>query len=299
MSLWGIDSTGESAGDVRPLFLHQDMIRHRYSPNKCYANMSGWTYLHQNGTKELLVAVPGLSNALGNASIVGLEWGNNNFYGASTETVVVVYNEALTVVGHPTLVVTGSTTGAITATHTATNTKQLVFTFTVPDGVNQTFTVAAQSIGLNGGTINDADGDLATSSVVITAPVAAAIYPMVTETITMDNPVSVVFPAATFVQGAAQTVTLNYASAVTVAGGTPTVSVAFSGAGGAVTASYASGTGTTALVFNFTVPSATGNITFATQTISGTGTLKDANGSTVNKVISAGIASAAGSKSVA
>ncbi|MDD4242814.1 MAG: hypothetical protein PHG08_00745 [Bacilli bacterium] len=303
MALWGaVDGTED-----RPKWLAADTISGFYDLNKVWADEKGWNVTRPDGSEELLVAIGGLATKLGTASIVGLEWGSGNFYGAGEQTVIVAYNEKITVaVSHPTLVVTGSVSGSITATHSSTSSNRLIFTFTIPDGVEEELSIGAQSITLAGGsTITDTNGTADDASVVISAGVAAGLYPSLVKAISLDNPVSATWSTGTFVQGDTnRTLTLVYEAPVTVgASGTAnTIATLWSGTGGPAgpDATYASGSGTVSLVFNLAaIPSEAGTLSIATQTIGGTKTLKDANGTTVNKVISSTIATATGTKVVA
>ena len=172
--LWG---TGIDGDESRPKWLYPDQIKHHYDPNMTWADMKGWNVTHESGNDELIVAVPGLSNSLAEASIAALEWGDGVYVRAGTQTVVVVYNEQIVPTAHPTLIVTASISGAVTATHTSTSKNRLTFTFTIPNAAN-VLSIGAQSIA---GVINDYDGNLATSSLVISSDVAAAIFDTATK----------------------------------------------------------------------------------------------------------------------
>jgi hypothetical protein len=169
MALWSI---GGTTGEDRPKWLYPDQIKHHYDPNMTWADMKGWNVTHESGNDELIVAVPGLSNSLLSASIVALEWGDGTYLRAGTQTVVVVYNEQIVPTAHPTLIVTASISGDVTATHTSTSKNKLTFTFTIPNAAN-VLSIGAQNII---GVINDGDGNLATSSLVISSDVALAIF---------------------------------------------------------------------------------------------------------------------------
>jgi hypothetical protein len=304
MASWG---TGIAGDESRPKFLTSDSIKGFYDINKVWADMKGWNATRLDSQDELLVAIPGLSNSLGGATIAALEFGDGNYFGAATQNIIVAFNEQVTVsaLSQLTLVVTGSVSGAITATHASTSKNRLKFGFTIPDGVSQTLTVSAQTIGAGTATVVDADGDGATSSRVISAGVAAALYPATTKTISLDNPVSLSFDAGTFVKTeATHTLTLVYDSAVTVgaSGSANTIATLWSGTTGPTgpVATYASGSGSATLVFNIAaIPNEAGTLSVATQTVGGTKTLKDVNSTTVNEVISAGICTTTGTKIVA
>ena len=299
MPLWGNSTADES----KPKYLHAGNIHHHYDPNKCYATMRGWEIVDENDIPELLVAIPGLSDSLVGANISAVEWGDGNYYSANTQTVVVVYNEQVVVTGHPTLVVTGSISGAITATHSSNYRNKMTFTFTIPSGIAQSFTVADQSIDLNGGTINDADGLLSTSSVVITAGIAAAIYPLAAKVVTVESITIAALSAGTYYgTEASHTLTVTFSAPVTVGAGTArTIATVWSGTSGPVgpVATYASGSTTTALVFTIAaIPDEAGTLSLATQSLGGTALLRDPVGGGVSPVISAAVATATGTKVV-
>lgn len=141
MALWGNSTTDES----RPKWL-----RANDNPgndlNKCFADDRGWVLRHPNGYEEVLVTISGLKTKLGNATIAGVYFKAASYAKGATGTVVVNYNEKVTVSVGATLAVTGSSTGAITATAAAqTGVQQAEFTFTVPN-TTQTLSIAGQTI---------------------------------------------------------------------------------------------------------------------------------------------------------
>ena len=78
--------------------------------------------------------------------------------------------------------------------------------------------------------------------------------------------VSAFFLATAYAQGDTLEVVVNYNEEVDVTG-TPTLDITSTGATNPITASYASGSGTSRLVFSVTMPSETADISLAAQTI--------------------------------
>jgi len=146
MPLWGKSTADES----RPKWLREN-DNPANDLNTCFADERGWVIKHANGLEEVLVAVGGLGGAgatdlLGNATIAGVYFAASTYAKLATGTVIVNYNEEVTVTAGATLVVTGSVGGAITATAAAqTGVQQVAFTFTVPN-TTQTLSIAAQTI---------------------------------------------------------------------------------------------------------------------------------------------------------
>lgn len=165
--LWGKSTSNES----KPKWL-----KGQYPKENVFATLKGWVYKWPSGFEELLVSVPGLATLLAESTIDALKWNTGAFERSGTQSVFVSYNEAVTVTGSPTLVVTGTGgTTSITATYAAVTGEKnkIKFTFTIPNEAT-TLSVGAQSIALNGGSIVDAVGG-ATSSVVITAGMGTAL----------------------------------------------------------------------------------------------------------------------------
>ena len=177
MPLWGKTTSDES----KPKYL--DNVNKNSKAEDCFATESGWVLRHYKGTDkntavangdywdELLVAIGGLAGAgsttegLGAATITGVFFEHESLSQGDTGTVVVVFNELVTVANSPTVVVTGSSTGAVTATYArGTGLNRLEFDFTVPSAT-ETLSIAAQTIGTAGSaTIKDSgqtvDADL-------------------------------------------------------------------------------------------------------------------------------------------
>jgi hypothetical protein len=170
-TLWG---TGTNGHEGKPNWLTAD------EADRCYATAGGWMLRHPDGTEELLVAVRGLSltGKLAGASIDKITWATGAFGTSAAKTLKVRFNEKVAVTGNPTLAITNSLGGTITATYASINSDNniLTFNFTTPASA-ATLSIAAQSVLLAGGTINELDtthqsttaASLAISSAVATA----------------------------------------------------------------------------------------------------------------------------------
>jgi len=168
MPLWGKSTTDES----RPKWLREN-DKPANDLNTCFADERGWVIKHANGLEEVLVAIGGLGGAgatdlLGNATIAGVYFKTATLAQGATGTVVVNYNEEVTVTNGATLVVTGSVGGNITATAAGqTGVQQAEFTFTVP-ATTQTLSIGAQTIS---GTIVDVGTATASDKVFVAGDV--------------------------------------------------------------------------------------------------------------------------------
>ena len=180
MPLWGKTTSDES----KPKYL--DNVNKNGLAEDCFATEEGWVLRHYKGSDkntarywdEVLVSIGGLAGAasttegLGAATITGVFFEQESLAQGATGTVVVVFNELVTVANSPTVVVTGSSTGAVTATYSrGTGLNRLEFDFTVPSAT-ETLSIAAQTIGTAGsatikdsGQTVDADLTIATGDV--------------------------------------------------------------------------------------------------------------------------------------
>ena len=180
MPLWGKTTSDES----KPKYL--DNVNKNGLAEDCFATEEGWVLRHYKGSDkntarywdEILVSIGGLAGGasttegLGAANITGVFFEQESLAQGATGTVVVVFNELVTVANSPTVVVTGSSTGAVTATYArGTGLNRLEFDFTVPSAT-ETLSIAAQTIGTAGsatikdsGQTVDADLTIATGDV--------------------------------------------------------------------------------------------------------------------------------------
>jgi hypothetical protein len=147
MALWGKSTNDES----RPKWLREN-DRPANDLNGCFADERGWVLRHANGFEEVIVTISGLSGAgsttvgLGAATIAGIYFAAASYAKLATGTVIVNYNEKVTVSTGATIGIAGTTTGTIVATATTqTSVQQVAFTFTVPN-TTQVLSIPAGSI---------------------------------------------------------------------------------------------------------------------------------------------------------
>ena len=166
MSLWGSSSSDES----KPKNLTTA------DKAEVYANESGWVVragskLTGNGntsaTPEVLVTIGGLGTALAAASISSTQFDISEFdvSAGGTLSATVNYNEQVTVVGSPTIVVTNSQAGGgsaatLTLTKSAATANSITFTLVVGAAgstisADDVLSIGAQNVTLAGGTIKD------------------------------------------------------------------------------------------------------------------------------------------------
>jgi hypothetical protein len=267
----------------------------------CYATAAGWVLKHNNGIEELLVAIRGLSlvGELGAATITELKWvGTYKEYGPGV--IKVAFNEKVVVTGTPTITVTHGG-GTITGTFASINANKTTLTFniTVPAIANSPLSVAAQSVALAGGTINEFDTTNGTVNALL--PISAGLVAALgtKAIVAAATPTAVAFSSGTYTAGTTKSVTVTYSAPVDVAVSNPTLIVHGTTTTN-TTATYASGTGTNTLVFNFTVPSAGQTLSLQAQSIvlAGGSTIKEAGNATqpASLIIASGVATAAGTK---
>ncbi len=172
--------------------------------------------------------------------------GSGNLTTGATATLTVTFSSAVTVAGGtPTLALND---GGIASYVSGSGSSALVFSYTVAAGQSTAdlALAASNAIALNGATIRDAAGNAA----VLTG--ANGYNP--TGTLQVNSVAPTISAVATspasgnLADGAAVTLTVTFSSAVTVAGGTPTIALNDGGI-----AKYVSGSSSTALVFSYTV----------------------------------------------
>tara|TARA_B100001250_G_scaffold51295_1_gene40074 strand:+ start:231 stop:803 length:573 start_codon:yes stop_codon:yes gene_type:complete len=171
MALYGVTD----ADEAKPKWAVQGGA---VDPSNIFATNQGWVLRHfkkNDQTEywdEILVAVDGLvgagsrgTNTLGNADISAVFFEDTTYAAAATGTVVVIYNEQVTVTAGATLVVTNTTDSAsITATYArGTNTNRIEFDFTAA-AADKVHTIGAQTIS---GTIVDKGTSTASDKVFV------------------------------------------------------------------------------------------------------------------------------------
>lgn len=206
-----------------------------------------------------------------------------------TVSVTVTFDEVVNVVttgGTPSLNLNiGGTTKAASYA-SGTGTSALIFTYTIESSLNDTdgISIDAGSVALNGGTIKNISAQDA-ASLAFLAVAANSSYKVDTTTPEplASTPVVLSYTGElnnTLNAGDKVTVTVTFTESVTVdtTSGTPSIALSIGDATKAAT--YASGTGTTALVFEYTIESSltdTDGITVGSLSLN-SGTIKDAAG---------------------
>ncbi len=252
----------------------------------------------------LTLASPGASNSLGNnkaliidtasatVSYVSSTTANGTFKVGDVVAVTVVFNENMTVTGTPQLTLE---TGSIDRTvdyASGSGSTTLTFNYTVQSGdtsADLDYT-GTSSLTLNNGTIKDAAGNDATLTLANPAH-ADSLGGRKALVIDGNAPTvsSVSVPANnSYKESANLDFTVNTSEAITVdtGGGTPRLTLTVGG----VTkyATYISGTGTTALVFRYTVGAGetdTDGIAVAGTIDANSGTLKDSAGNNLTTTL--------------
>ena len=167
--------------------------------------------------------------------------------GGKTVTLTLSLNDVVTVTGGtPTLTLNDGGTATYIS---GTGTNALSFSYTVGAGQN-TASLAATAVNLNGATVQNSLGDAAVllvNGVSQTGPQIDTTTPSVTSVATSGAGITA--GTGDLPAGSIVTLTVNLSAAVTVAGGTPTLTLNDGG-----TATYFSGgSGSNALTFSYTV----------------------------------------------
>ena len=163
MSLWGATDADES----KPKNLTTA------EKKEVFANASGWvreagSVLSGNGntsaTPEVLVAIGGLTTALGTADITSIDFNITAFdkSDGGTLSVTARFNEAVDVTGTPQLTVVNDTNSNHTLSYASgTGTNELIFTLAIgaanaATDADDVLSIGANAMSLNGGTVKDA-----------------------------------------------------------------------------------------------------------------------------------------------
>ena len=173
-------------------------------------------------------------------------------YGVGTAIpITVTFSEPVTVTGAPQLALNASS-GAVAAYASGSGTSTLTFTYTVAagDDASPLDYASTTALALNGGTIDDAAGNVAVLTLSATGTDGLASQKIVVDTTppTVAG-VSSTQTTATYGLGRAIPITVTFNEPVTVTG---TPQLALNASSGAV-ATYTSGSGTSTLTFTYTV----------------------------------------------
>ena len=175
MGLWG---TAHASADNKPKYLPEDE-NSKYTKGNAYATQAGWVMQagtaatgndNANATPEVLVAIGDLAGAdatsgLRAPTVTDMRFVTSSLVngGSKTMTVEITWDEAVTVVGSPQVVVANGNEssdgdGNATLTYTATGSTANRARFTASNltfSTSDVYTLGGANITLNGGTISD------------------------------------------------------------------------------------------------------------------------------------------------
>ena len=194
--------------------------------------------------------------------------------------ITVTFSEPVTVTGTPHMALNASS-GALANYTSGTGTSTLTFTYTVAAGDNSSDLDYASitALALNGGSIQDAAGNVAMLTLPTTGTDGLATLNLAIDSVgPAVTGVSSTQATGTYAGGTAIPITVTFSGPVTVTG-TPQLAL---NAGSGVVANYTSGTGTSTLTFTYTVAvgQASSDLDYASITalaLNG-GTIQDAAG---------------------
>ena len=192
------------------------------------------------GSPQIDTTTPTVASVV--ASGTGISSGSGDLDAGKTVTLTVNLSEAVTVAGGtPTLTLNDGGTATYSG---GSGTSALTFSYSVAAGQN-TPDLTVTAVNLNAATIADAAGNAANLAGVVANPAGTLQIDTTAPTISSiaDSPSSGDFDA-----GKVITLTLGMSENVTVSGGSPTLTLNDGGI-----ATYVSGSGTSALVFSYTV----------------------------------------------
>ena len=210
------------------------------------------------------------------ASGTGISSGTGDLDAGRTVTLTVNLSSAVTVAGGtPTLTLNDGGTATYVS---GSGTGALAFSYTVGAGQN-TPDLTVTAVNLNAATVTDGAGNAANLTGAVTNPAGTLQIDTTTPTISslVESPSSGDLDA-----GKTVTLTMNLTEAVTVAGGTPTLTLNDGG-----TATYVSGSGTSALTFNYTVGAGQSTAALAATAVNlNSASIADGAGNTANLSLS-------------
>jgi hypothetical protein len=203
----------------------------------------------------------------------------------ATISFTVNFGEAVTVTGSPYITITIGITDRTASYESGSATSSLLFKYTVQSGEEDTDGIeVGTSITLNSGTVKDAAGNTATltlNSVGSTTNVKVdGIAPTVTSVSVPSNGTYKTSQNLDFTVNTSENVTVN------VTNGIPYIELTIGST--AVNASYYSGSGSSALVFRYTILSGqvdADGISVGSSIMLNSGTIKDAGGNNLNTTL--------------
>ena len=178
---------------------------------------------------------------------------NSTLNAGDVASVTVTFNKAVTVTGTPQLALNIGGTQVQAAYASGSGSTQLVFTYTIQAGQNDAngISLDANALSLNGGTITDVAGNAAVLTAAAVADNAGYKVDAAAPTVSSEAITSATGAQnGTLNTGDVVSVTVSFSESVTVTG---TPQLALNIGGTPVQAAYASGSGSTQLVFTYTI----------------------------------------------
>ena len=238
------------------------------------ANLAG-AVTNPAGTLQIDTTTPTVSSMA--TSGTGITAGAGDLDAGSVVTLTLNLSEAVTVAGGtPTLTLNDGGTATYTG---GSGTNALTFSYTVAAGQN-TADLAVTAVNLNAATVKDGAGNAANLTGAVTTPAGTLQIDTTTPTVSSVAASGTGITAGTgdLGVGSVVTLTVNLSEAVTVAGGTPTLTLNDGG-----TATYTGGSGSNALTFSYTVAAGQNTADLAVTAVNlGTATVKDGAGNAAN-----------------
>jgi hypothetical protein len=197
------------------------------------------------GSPQIDTTTPTVSSVA--TSGTGITSGTGDLRAGSVVTLTVNLSEAVAVAGGtPTLTLNDGGTATYSG---GSGSNALTFSYKVAAGQN-TADLAVTAVNLNGATVQDGAGNTANLSAAVANPTGTLQIDTITPTVSsvVTSGTGIKNGAGTLGTGAVMTLTVNLSEAVTVAGGSPTLSLNDGG-----TATYTGGSGSNALTFSYTV----------------------------------------------
>ena len=238
------------------------------------ANLTG-AVTTPSGTLQIDTTTPTVSSVV--ASGTGITSGSGDLGVGKVVTLTVNLSEAVTVAGGtPTLTLNDGGTATYSG---GSGTSALTFTYTVAAGQN-TPDLSVTAVNLNSATVKDGAGNAANLTGAVTTPSGTLQIDTTTPSVSsvVASGAGITSGSGNLGVGSVVTLTVNLNEAVTVAGGTPTLTLNDGG-----TATYTGGSGTSALTFSYTVGTGQNTADLAVTTVNlGAATVKNGAGTAAN-----------------
>jgi hypothetical protein len=241
-------------------------------------NIYGQVYVGFQGSGYAVLVAPSSSGSP-SVTAVATSPSSGDLNAGNTVTLTVSLSSAVTIAGGtPTLTLNDGGTATYTGGSGST---ALTFSYTVGAGQN-TADLAVTAVNLNSATVKDGSGNAADLTGAVTNPSGTlqidTTAPTVASVAASGTGTGIASGAGDLATGSVVTLTVNLSEAVTVAGGTPTLTLNDGG-----TATYTGGSGSTALTFSYTVGAGQNTVDLAVTAVNlNSATVKDGAGNAAN-----------------